>query len=164
MVFGILNLVFAAFGFLGLLGTVALLSAKANSHNPVIQIMHDSPGYAAWTKISIPLGLLSCLALLGGGIGLLCLKSWGRLLSIAQAIYAIFMGIANVVVSAIFLLPPLLEQARTQHGPEAAAAIGGAVGGTIGGCIGLIYPVLLLVFMFRPKVVAAFNPSQPPAM
>jgi hypothetical protein len=27
---------------------------------------------------------------------------------------------------------------------------------------GLIYPVLLLIFMLRPKVAAAFHPSAPP--
>jgi len=57
----------------------------------------------------------------------------------------------------LFLFGPLLEEASKKQGPEAAGAIGGAVGGSIGGCFGLIYPILLLVFMTRPKVVAAVN-------
>lgn len=60
---------------------------------------------------------------------------------------------------------PMLEEASRKQGPEAAAAIGGAIGGTVGGCFGLIYPILLLIFMTRPKLVAAFNPPDaPPVM
>jgi hypothetical protein len=106
--------------------------------------------------------VLTCLVLLAAGIGLLHLKPWARILSMAYAIYAILFGILGMVVNFIFMIQPMLEQARQQQGPEAAGAIGGAVGGTIGGCFGLIYPVLLLIFMTRPKVVAAFRPPAPP--
>jgi hypothetical protein len=44
------------------------------------------------------------------------------------------------------------------------AAIGGAVGGVMGGCFGMIYPILLLIFMTRPKVVAAFRGAMPPSL
>jgi len=161
LVFGILNIVFAAFGVFGLIASFAILFLPADSNNPVIKIMHENPLYSAWLKLCIPLGLLSCAALLAAGIGLLCLKSWARTLSIAYAIFAIVFGILGMVVNFIFLVRPLLEQAQQQHGTEAAGAIGGAIGGTIGGCFGLIYPVLLLIFMSRPKVAAAFQP--PPA-
>jgi hypothetical protein len=160
-VFGILNIVFAALAILGLIGSIALFFVPA-ANNPVIKIIHENPFYAAWLKISILLGLLSCSALLAAGIGLLRLKSWARTLSIVYAIYAIVFGILGTVVNFFFIIRPMLEQARQQHGPEAAGAIGGAIGGTIGGCFGLIYPVLLLIFMLRPNVVAAFRPIPPP--
>jgi hypothetical protein len=161
-VFGILNIVFAVFGVFGLIASIALFFVPAGSNNPVIKIMHENPAYASWLKICIPLGLLSCAALLAAGIGLLCLKSWARRLSIAYAIYAIVFGILGTVVNFMFLTRPMIEQAQQQHGPEAAGAIGGVIGGTIGGCFSLIYPVLLLIFMLRPKVVAAFQPPRPP--
>jgi len=163
-VFGILNIVFAAFGVFGLIASIALFYLPADSHNPVIKLIHENPAYALWLKICIPLGVLSCAALLAAGIGLLYLKPWARILSIAYAIYAIVFGIVGMVINFIVMVQPLLEQARQQPGPEAAGAIGGAIGGTIGGCFGLIYPVLLLIFMTRPKVVAAFRPSAPPQM
>jgi len=159
---GILNIVFAAFGVFGVMASVALFYLPADSNNPVIKLIHESPAYATWLKVCIPLGVLTCLVLLAAGIGLLHLKPWARILSLAYAIYAILFGILGMVVNFIFMLQPMLEQARQQQGPEAAAAIGGAVGGTIGGCFGLIYPVLLLIFMTRPKVVAAFCSSVPP--
>jgi hypothetical protein len=163
-VFGILNIVFAAFGLFGLIASIALFFLPADSNNPVIKLIHESPGYAMWLKICIPLGVLSCSALLAAGIGLLYLKSWARILSIIYAIYAIVFGITGMVVNFIFMVQPMLEQARQEQGPEAAAATGGAIGGTIGGCFGLIYPILLLIFMTRPKVAAAFRPPAPPQM
>ena len=162
--FGILNIVFAVFGFFGLLGTMALFSITGTSNNPVVKIVREIPAYAAWLKLTIPLGLLTCGVLLAAGIGLLRLENWGRKLSIGYAIYAIVFSILGLVMNFIFLFGPLLEEASKKHGPEAAGAIGGAVGGSVGGFFGLIYPILLLVFMMRPKVVAAFNPPSPPPL
>jgi len=162
--FGILNIVFAVFGVIGLLGTIALFSMAGTSSNPVVRIMRESPGYAAWLKLTIPLGLLTIGVLLAAGIGLLRLENWGRRLSIGYAIYAIVFSILGLVMNVVFVFGPLLEDASRKQGPEAAGAIGGAVGGSIGGCFGLIYPVLLLVFMTRPNVVAAFLPASPPPL
>ena len=162
--FGILNIVFAVFGVFGLLGTVALFSLTGPSKNPVVKIMRESPAYTAWLKLTIPLGLLTCGILLAAGIGLLRLENWGRKLSIDYAIYAIVFSILGLVMNFIFLIRPMLEEAAQKHGPEAAAAFGGVMGGTIGGCFGLIYPILLLVFMTRPKIVAAFHPPSPPPL
>lgn len=160
-IFGILNIVFAALGVFGLIASIALFFIPVGSNNPVIKIMHENTFYATWLKICIPLGLLTCVALLAAGIGLLRLKSWARTLSIAYAIYAIVFGILGMVVNFFFLVRPMLEQARQQQGTEAAGAMGGAIGGSIGGCLGLIYPILLLIFMLRPTMVAAFRSSAP---
>ena len=138
-VFGVLNIVFAAFGVFGLIASIALLLMPVDSNNPVVKVMHESPGYAAWLKIGILLGILSCAALLAAGIGLLRLKSWARTLSIGYAIYAIAFGILGMMVNFIFLIRPMLDQARQQQGTQAAGAIGGAIGASIGGCFGLIY-------------------------
>lgn len=163
-VFGILNIVFAVLGAIGLAVSLAMFLLSADSNNPVVKLIHENPTYAAWMKFSILLSMPGLLALLIAGIGLLCMKSWARILSIIYAIYAIVAGIAGMAANFFFMVRPLLEQAQQQQGPEAAAAVGGAIGGTIGGCFGLIYPVLLLIFMTRPKVVAAFHPTMPPPM
>jgi hypothetical protein len=160
-VFGILNIIFACFGVIGILGSIAMFYLPNNSNNPVLKIMQDNPTYAAFMKISIPLGILSSVMLLTAGIGLLNLKNWARLLSIGYAIYAILFGVLGAVLNFLFIIRPLLEKASQQQGPEAAGAIGGAIGGGIGGCFSLIYPILLLIFMTRPKLVAAFQPVQP---
>src|ERR1044071_6742770 len=114
-VFGLLNITFAGFGVLGLFNTLTTLSTTGNSINPVVKIMRETPAYASWLKLTIPLGLLSCGVLLAAGIGLLRLKNWGRKLSIGYSIYAIVFGIVAMVVNFIFLFRPLLEEAsRTQ--------------------------------------------------
>lgn len=161
-VFGILNIVFALFGVFGAIGTISLFSATDVSSNPVVRIMLENPTYAAWLKLTIPLGLLASVVLLATGIGLLLLKSWARKLSIAYAVYAIVFAIIGTVVNFMFLVRPLLAEAQRSQGPEAAGAIGGAIGGIIGGCLGLVYPILLIIFMTRPKVIAAFQQPAPP--
>src|SRR5208282_3820870 len=159
-VFGVLNIVFGALGILGIIfSAISLMVISPNAtNNPVLEIMRNSPGYAVCMKIMMPLGVLACGVSIAAGIGLLKLKTWARILSIGYAIYSIVAGIIGWVFNYIFLMHPLLEQASQKQGPEAAVLIGAAIGGTFGGCIGMIYPVLLLIFMFRPNIVAAFRP------
>jgi hypothetical protein len=159
-IFGILNMVFACLGVLGTLGSIAMFYLPGNSNNPVIKIMQENPSYAAFIKLSIPLGFLNSIILLTAGIGLLNLKNWARLLSIGYAIYAIVFALLSMALNIIFVMRPLLEQASQRQGPEEAGAIGGAIGGSVGGCFALVYPILLLIFMTRPKLVAAFQPPQ----
>ena len=106
-VFGILNIVFAAFGVFGLIFSMALFHLPADSNNPVVKLIHENPAYAAWLKASILLGVPSCLVLLAAGMGLLCLKSWARILSITYAIYAIVFGMVGTVVNFILMVVPM---------------------------------------------------------
>ncbi len=161
-VFGILNIVFAALGLVGLLMTMALFSQEsADTRNPVIKLIHDNQTYAAWMKISAGLGLAACAVLLVAGIGLLALKPWARVVSIGYSIYTLLMTGAGMVINYIYLVQPLLEQARQKQGPEATAAFAGAIGGMLGGCIGVVYPILLIIFMMRRNVVEAFRRPTP---
>lgn len=161
-VFGILNIIFAVLGVVGMIGTLAMFSVSANSDNPIIKVMRESPGYATWMKFTIPIGIITCMLLAAAGIGLLRLKPWGRKLSIGYAIYAIVFTTISTAINFLFLFRPLIEEAQQRQGPEAAGAIGGAVGASFGGCFGLIYPIILLIFMMRPKIVAAFRAPVPP--
>jgi len=163
-VFGVLNIVFGALGFVAIIfSAIALMVVPTGSpNNPVLEIMRNSQGYAAWMKMAIPLGILASGVSIAAVIRLLKLKGWGRNLSIGYGIYTIVAGVLGVMLNFIFVMQPLMQQASQKSGPEAAALIGGAIGGTIGGCFGMIYPVLLLIFMFRPKVAAAFRPPAEP--
>ena len=163
-VFGILNLVFAGFGVLGILGTLALFRMEGMANNPVVTLMQENATYRAYMKASIPLGIVYCLILLLGGIGLLRLRPWGRTLSIIYALLAIVGGLLGVAMNFIYIFFPMLEQAGGGSGPGATAAMAGALGGTVGGLVGLVYPILLLIFMTRRKVVAAFRSPPPPPL
>ncbi len=162
-VFGVLNIVLAIVGVLAVVASLALLSATASVGNPFLRIMQESPAYTVWFKLSLALGLLAGAVLLISGIGLLMMKRWARVAAIVYAIYTIVSGLLGVFMNFFLLFRPLLEEASRRPGPETAGAVGGAIGGTFGGCIGLVYPVLLIIFMTRPKVVAAFTQSAPPA-
>ena len=86
------------------------------------------------------------------------MRHWGRTLSIAYAVFAILHVIVGVGANMVWLLGPLMERASGPNaGPEAAGAVGGLIGGTFGSCFGLIYPIVLLIFMFRPNVIQALG-------
>jgi hypothetical protein len=97
------------------------------------------------------LGAVAGLVLVAAGIGLLLSKNWARLTSIGYGVYGVLLAVANAVV--------MLNAASHQQGMTKIIFL---ISGLFGAVLGLIYPVLLLIFMTRPKVVAAFQPAQPP--
>jgi len=157
-VFGVLNIVFGALGLIGICCSLpAILGAHAGG-GPVARVMGHAPVYRIWAIFSIATGFLAAPALIAAGIGLLAMKSWGRVVTIIYSIYAIAFGLIGTLMNLIFLVPPLLRMAERHHGPEAAGAVGGAIGGTVGGCLALAYPIVALIFMLRPRVAAALRP------
>ena len=157
-VFGILNIAFAVMGVLGLIFTIIAL--RFAHSNPSMRLIQQSPVLAAWTKFTLPLGFVNSIVLAIAGIGLLLMKNWARILSIIYAIYSLVFGIVGLFLMFFFMILPLIEQAQQKSGPESVAAVFGAFGGMIGAVIGLAYPVLLLIFMLRPKLVEAFRAAE----
>lgn len=156
VVLGVLNLLFAVLGFFGTVGSILILLGM-NTSNPVYWIMQESTAYRVFMYVSVPLGLIFIAVLALAGVGLLISKAWGRTATIVYAVYALVMGVIGGLVNAVFLVGPLVEQAAAGGGPEAMGAAGGAAGGMIGTCFGLIYPIVLLVFMYRKNVVDFFR-------
>jgi len=161
-VFGILNIVFSIVGFFGEIFSVFLILFWPNTSNPVLRTMHEQPYLRAWMVLALPVAMALSALKLAGGIGLLRMKAWGRKASIFYGIGAIVLVCLGAVVNLVFLVGPLMAEVSKQHGPEAVGAFGGAIGGTCGSFCGLVYPILLLIFMTRPKIVAAFNSPPPP--
>ena len=52
-IFGILNLVFAAFSVVGLMASFALLSVPEDPNNPVVKLLQQNASYAVWLKFCI---------------------------------------------------------------------------------------------------------------
>jgi len=124
--FGILNIAFAIFGVFGILATVAMFAIDIDPGNNLgLQIMEENAGYRMFVMLSIPLGAISIALLLSSGIGLLTVKPWGRKAAIGYALYAIAVGVVGMIANTMFLFLPLLEQAKTLQGAQAAGAIGG---------------------------------------
>lgn len=162
LVLGVLNLLFALLGLFGTLGSVMILLGM-NEANPVYGIMQSSDAYRIFMYVSVPLGVLFIGVLALGGVGLLMSKAWGRTATIVYAVYALVMGVVGGLINSVFLVGPLLEQASHSQGPAAMGAAGGAIGGLTGSCFGLIYPIVLLVFMFRKNVVEYMRSQASPS-
>ena len=171
-VFGILNIIFALFGMCGVAFTVAQpgiqqafeQAAKENGQevqrDPVQEVLESDPKARLIQNISTGSGAVVSLVLLISGVGLLLMKSWGRTLSIVYSVYDILSKITFTALSFWFIQSALeaQEEVPAQLPPGALEGIF-AVSFSCSLVFGLIYPILLLVFMFRPAVTAAFGVS-----
>jgi hypothetical protein len=119
------------------------------------------PAYLIWRRITVPMDAAAGLALAAAGIGLLLLRNWSRLLSISCAIYKILFAFLDCAVLFVVLHRVLANALQAGTGGEyafvAAAALLGAV-------LTLVYPVLLIYFLTRPKAVQAFQPAPLPSL
>ena len=140
-IFGILNI---GFGFFDLFITLfsMFVLPRMNVATPMLKQMNDNH----WTKITTPLDGIAAVVLLAAGIGLLLSQNWARIVSIIDGIYSILSCIVGGIVtlmsdtSGIMMIVSLMA--------------------TVGS---LVYPILLIIFMTRPNVVAALKPAQPVA-
>jgi hypothetical protein len=131
--------------------------------------MVTNPMYRTWILVMGLAGMVVAVLLIVAGIGLLQCRPWGRKISIGYAIYTIVVSLLGSVISGVMMSQSFSEMAGGDAGGMGIAAIGG-LGGAIGGaCVSLIYPIVLLVFMFRPSVVeacsgVAYSPAEPPPL
>ncbi len=138
-IFGILNIGFGSFDLLFALFSMVVLPGM-NMANPLLKQMHDT----LWTKITMPLDGIAAVVLLAAGIGLLLSQNWARIVSIIDGIYSILASIVGGIVT-------------LNSGTSGIMMIVSLIG-----CIGsLVYPILLIIFMMRPNVVAALKPAKP---
>jgi hypothetical protein len=163
--FAILNIVFAV----GRLAKTILFVhtyAFARAHDPGLgERMRDHTLYAFWYDWYIPLSLLGFGLLLLSGIGLLSLKEWARKLAIAYGIFATVSGAAFALTRFVYFVAPTVEKGLHSHGVWENFSTRMAILSAIASIVQLGYPILLLVFLMRPSVAAAFRPaSAPPAI
>lgn len=166
-VFGILNICWGSISLLSFgLSLVVLAFFQHAASVPTTELLNQNEVYRLWRNIGTVLGIIGSCALLAGGIGLLKLKPWGRGLSIGYAIYAIIFALVSLVVNVTIVFPTLTKFAQSTGDKTLAFASNvGAYSALIGVGVGVIYPGLLLFFMFRRNVVQAFRLApQPPAL
>lgn len=161
-IFGILNIGFALLGLLAAVASSLFSPPKAvplknsptpstnnaaasNTFNIHAEVgSFSNPRYDAWQKIDRPVGAVFSVGLLSAGIGLLCLQNWARILSIIWGVY----GIISSLLNGILML-------------GGTASMIFKIAAVIAAGLSLLYPILLLIFMFRPNVVAALKPPPP---
>ena len=154
-VIGILHIVFGGMGvicvpvgmfFLAVLPALMRHAVFAHPLPPVFQEENLRSGLMAFNLMR---ALIVSIALIVAGIGLLRMKSWGRILSIIYGVYGV---LAALVV-------PLVAYHFMPRAPNEAEEVGRAIGVPIGICCAIIYPVVVLIVMLAPSVAAAFRGS-----
>jgi hypothetical protein len=113
--------------------------------------------------------VLSILLILSG-IGLLKMAPWGRMLSLVYATLSILSNMALIVALVTVSIPLVQEYAdklavHGQEGQTAGILIKGGVSvAIILSLVSMIYPVIVLILLFRPSVAAAFRGEIIPAV
>lgn len=156
-VLAIIGIIFAALRILCTpIGLLPFLVPSAP--NPIIDIYRGDPMLMAFLVVAGVLTFLLGVVLLVGSIGALGLKRWARPLLVRYAVLQIALELLAVMLQVALVMPKV--SAALGAGPTASQAMAAMIGGIFGGLLALIVPVLLLIFMTRPHVVAAFeNPA-----
>jgi hypothetical protein len=148
-VLGIVSIVIASFGLMcapfGLYGFVAA---------------DESPDKYAfvprfWEVVSVIELPLASLWLLATGIGLLGLRAWARVSGIVYGFYGIIFELVTIGMIVIFAMPELQSLTGTAPSEGAGSAVVKLVVGVLGSLVSMVLPILLIVFMSKPKAAAA---------
>jgi hypothetical protein len=178
LVIAILQFVFGGLGLLGDLcgglsqagsgmfpagrGTQAQME-KDMTRNLEAAMEKRLPNHKAFTMGLLVLDLALCGLMIGGGVGLIKMQPWGRTLTIIYALFSLVMKIVNVAMAALVTAPATKEAmaGMTAGMGREAALVGQIMEITMGIAIWMpvclcIYPIVVLVIMLQPHVVAAF--------
>ena len=159
-VFGWLNI---GFGALGVICTpIQMLNMQMGSTFGGAEFMDafaymETPAFKTYLMVSLVLGFI--VVLIVAGVGLLNLRPWARLFSIGYAIYSYVAMVVGSAITYSVMLPAFEEM----EAGDPFVRIG-MMSGLGGACCGLVYPTVLLVFMFLPQVKQAFEPGVPPPL
>jgi hypothetical protein len=122
----------------------------------------EIPFYRTITVTQLVLWLILSAVLIVAGIGLLGMRPWSRRLSLAYGIGSIVTQLASFIYTVTLMLPAMsafykqLEQDFPQAGPIWAFSRMGVWMSLVIVPVGLAYPIVVLVLLTRPKIVAAF--------
>jgi len=166
-IFGILNIGIGLLGLGGLLLSTMFASSDLSSISPSVNSFFSSmlalwntistdALFVVWRRITVPLDAAASLALVAAGIGLLLLKNWSRLVSIGYAVYRVIFALLDVAILMVVLHRVLANALQADTGAHVALVVGAAAVGTV---LTLLYPVLLIYFLTRPRAVLAFQPK-----
>jgi hypothetical protein len=138
----------------------------------------DVPVYKPVQIAGLVVGLLSALAFLAAGIGLLGMQSWARLLALAAALFTVFYDIAQSIYQLVFVMPAM-NRVFTEVLPNAlpkgpapmpaefmqimkASLIAGIVIGVLIQIAVIVYLLIIVFLLMRSNVRAAFAGVEQP--
>jgi hypothetical protein len=163
VVLGILHMLYAVFtfvcnGFSGIFFFIDL-PPEMTKGNAAVELMNISAFYLIYNQASLLLSLVAAVVLFVAGVLLLQGRPYGRKLSIYYCIYDFISITLSMIVNGILLFPMLFDQINDfpPGHPERLGAQFGLVGGLLGVVLSLIYPVVVIIFMYRPKMIEAYK-------
>jgi hypothetical protein len=162
-IFGILNIGFALYGFCMVLGGQMMRHIRSTPGGTFLTTMQSDPTFAAWSKIGTCFELGGGVVLLAAGIGLLLSQNWARRLSAGYSILDIIYILVRAVMTYPVMQAMMAQMSRMFAGLQGVIAAVSLLVVVFVTLLQLAYPVLLLIFMTRPKVMAAFEPELPAA-
>ncbi len=146
IIFGILNIGFAVFSWIELLLFKPLAAIMAKGAAAELGLLH-------WQWIAALVDAVAGLAQVAAGVGLLAGKIWGRILSIVWGGFDVLFCLAR--------FPLNLDTARNtltavHINPAAEPVLTSAIA-VVATVASMIFPALLIYFMTRPKIKAAYS-------
>ncbi len=153
-VFGILNIGYALWKIVGLL--LERVAMRLNlPGNSALAALRSDPVYRTWSQFSVVVVVVFGIALIASGIGLLLMQNWARITAIVYSALEMLFVLAGAVFSQRVIMQAMTSQV---HGAEAGVVtLVTQISMIVGIVIALAYPVLLLIFMTRPKIIESFR-------
>lgn len=155
-VFGVLNIMFGLLGLCGTAGsfmTLQMADELDTGANYSAKVMAESAGYSNFLAVMGVLGLISSVALIVAGIGLLIDKPWARKLSLIWVAYILIANAVSMAANVFFLILPMYNELESSGSQFAAQFYGTTIGIVGGTCVSLLYPVFLAIWMTRAHVI-----------
>jgi len=161
LVLGIINIIYGLFGVCGSVGSVINLYLEAfgppaAAQNPMAKLMEDNVFFKIITMGQVGTGFLFSMLLVIAGVMLINVNPRGRTLSIAYVVYS-FVYLILAIITLTMMYGPMRENFVAQGMPPETVGIVLFIGFGLGACLGVLYPCILLFFMFRPSIVQALN-------
>jgi hypothetical protein len=126
-----------------------------------------APGLMTYFLVMMAVGTVLSVMLLTGGIGLLRLRNWARVLCILVAIAELLLQTGSFIYNAA-VLQPAMEQAQKEMLAKAGAQAPPANPfantpiSVVTSLAGVAFYIVLLIFLFQPRIVAAFHKQDVP--
>ena len=157
-VIAIIGIVLGSLGILGLIWSLITIFAPLGPPNPILEPLRHDSVYIASTIVALIIGVPLTVLLIVACVQSLRMQRWARRAMIVYAWLAIVQCVVGTVFNGAYLIPKMLSGIPAGTSPEMRAAmIGGAFGGACGGLLSVVFPVCILYFFSRKKVVDAFN-------
>jgi hypothetical protein len=168
--FGISNIIVGALGLLyyGCSGLVSMAMFSDRSTSIWDYLANNLRIFAPMTIAHVIVSLLLCVVLMISGIGLLNMRNWGRLTSLATAVLALLLNVWSFIFQMTVVGPALQRyiDSAPDHFERGQSIVQVVMLSylTYGGAtMASLYSIIMLIMLSLPEVASAFRGHARPA-